>query len=195
MKFSTKILGHPAHPMLIVFPLGLLSTSVIFDALHLATKNKDLAKVSFWTLAAGIVGGLAAAPVGALDWLGLPKNTRAKRIGLIHGVGNLGVTALFGVSWLLRKDKPEQPPAAALALSALGISAATATAWLGGELVYRMGVSIDEGAHLNSPSSLSNQPASAEQQPPAPKSQVKHDHHADRYIDLTLPAHDSSEVQ
>jgi hypothetical protein len=33
------------------------------------------------------------------------------------------------------------------------------TGWLGGELVDRMGVGVDRGAHLNSPSSLSDRPA------------------------------------
>jgi hypothetical protein len=31
--------------------------------------------------------------------------------------------------------------------------------WLGGELVDRMAVGVDDGAHLNSPSSLSGLPA------------------------------------
>jgi len=34
------------------------------------------------------------------------------------------------------------------------------TAWIGGELVYRLGVGVDPGANVNAPSSLSNQPAS-----------------------------------
>jgi hypothetical protein len=34
------------------------------------------------------------------------------------------------------------------------------TAWLGGELVDRLGVGIDNGAHLDAPNSLSGKPAS-----------------------------------
>jgi hypothetical protein len=34
------------------------------------------------------------------------------------------------------------------------------TGWLGGELVDRLGVGVDEGANLNAPSSLSGQKAS-----------------------------------
>ncbi len=33
------------------------------------------------------------------------------------------------------------------------------TGWLGGELVDRLGVGVDDGAHLNSPSSLTGRPA------------------------------------
>jgi hypothetical protein len=33
------------------------------------------------------------------------------------------------------------------------------TGWLGGELVDRLGVGVDRGAHLDAPSSLSGRPA------------------------------------
>jgi hypothetical protein len=33
------------------------------------------------------------------------------------------------------------------------------TGWLGGELVDRLGISVDSGAHMNAPSSLSGRPA------------------------------------
>jgi hypothetical protein len=41
------------------------------------------------------------------------------------------------------------------------VALASVTAWLGGELVERLGVAVDDGAHLDAPSSLSGQPASA----------------------------------
>ena len=61
MESRLKLLGHPVHPMLIVFPLGLLSTAVLFDVLYIVTENVDLSTFAFWALAAGLVGGLAAA--------------------------------------------------------------------------------------------------------------------------------------
>ena len=45
-------------------------------------------------------------------------------------------------------------------LSLLGVGLAGLTGWLGGELVDRLGVGVDEGAHLDSPSALSGRPAS-----------------------------------
>ena len=86
-----KLLGHPVHPMLIVFPLGLLSTAVLFDVVYVLTGNADLATFSYWALAAGLAGGLLAAVFGLIDWLGIPDDTRAKRIGAMHGTGNLVV--------------------------------------------------------------------------------------------------------
>jgi hypothetical protein len=46
-------------------------------------------------------------------------------------------------------------------LEVIGVLLALVTGWLGGELVERLGVGVDEGAHLNAPSSLSGKPAHA----------------------------------
>ena len=43
MESRAKILGHSAHQILIVFPLGLLATAVAFDIAHLATGNDTMA--------------------------------------------------------------------------------------------------------------------------------------------------------
>jgi uncharacterized membrane protein len=141
--------------MLIVFPLGLLATAVIFDILYLATDNAALATVSYYMIAAGIVGGLLAAIFGLIDWLALPKNSRAKGIGLWHGIGNVVIVALFAVSWLLRGNNQNfVPDPFALLLSFAGVGLALITAWIGGELVYRLGVGVDPGANVNAPNSL-----------------------------------------
>jgi uncharacterized membrane protein len=136
--------------MLVVFPVGLLATAVIFDILHLATGNPVLATVSFYMIAAGAVGGLLAAIFGLIDWLALPNNSRAKNIGLWHGIGNVTIVVLFVVSWLLRGNNPNfVPDTFALLLSLAGIVLALITAWIGGELVYHLGVGVDPGANVN----------------------------------------------
>src|SRR5688500_893729 len=134
METRLKLLGHPVHPMLIVFPLGLLSTAVVFDVLYAVTGNGDLATFSFWAIAAGVVGGLAAAIFGLVDWLAIPKETRAKSVGLMHGAGNVVIVALFAVSWLLRLDGAQYlPDVLPLILGLIGAVLALVTAWLGGE--------------------------------------------------------------
>jgi uncharacterized membrane protein len=147
--------------MLIVLPLGLLTGAVLFDVIHLVTGGEQWAIVSYWLIPAGIVSGLLAAIFGLLDWLKITDGTRAKRVGALHGVGNVIVVALFAASWFLRAAPTADPPAVALALSFLGGGLAMVTGWLGGELVDRLGVGVDDGAHLDAPSSLSGQPARA----------------------------------
>jgi uncharacterized membrane protein len=161
MESRVKFAGHPVHPMFVVFPLGLLATAVIFDIIYLVSDNSRWTIAAYYMIGAGILGGLAAALFGWLDWLGIPGGTRAKRIGLWHGVGNGVVLTLFLVSWLLRRASPETPPTGAVVAGLIGLVIASVSAWLGGELVDRLGVGVDEGAHLDAPSSLSGLPAGA----------------------------------
>jgi uncharacterized membrane protein len=124
MESRVKLFGHALHPILIVFPLGLLATSVIFDIAYLATGNARLSDVAYWMIIAGVLGGLVAAPFGAIDWLAIPAGTRAKSIGAWHGVGNVVVVLLFVVSWYLRSRAGVPPNTAAYVFSFLGVGIA-----------------------------------------------------------------------
>jgi hypothetical protein len=57
------------------------------------------------------------------------------------------------------------PEGAAIVLSALGVGLALITGWLGGELVDRLAIGVDPGAHANAPSSLSDRPATEQASP------------------------------
>jgi uncharacterized membrane protein len=155
MESTIRVFGHSMHPILIVFPLGLLSTSVIFDILFLALGNSAFPIVAYWMIVAGIVGGLAAASTGWVDWFGIPSGTRAKRIGLFHGVANACVLLLFAVSLYFRHYNATEPTTVALALSFAAFAIALVGGWLGGELVERLAIAVHTGAHPDAPSSLS----------------------------------------
>jgi len=154
MEARAKLLGHPVHQMLIVFPLGLLAMAIVFDLLAVGLSNGYWAEIAYWMIAAGVITGLLAAPFGFIDWLAIPAGTRAKRIGAVHGLGNVLVVLLFAGSWLMRGDAPRSPGGLALLLSFAAGGLALFTGWLGGELVGRLSVGVDEGAHVNAPSSL-----------------------------------------
>jgi uncharacterized membrane protein len=155
MESRVKLFGHPVHPMLIVFPLGLLGTAVIFDIIYLIWHNPSWTEAAYRMIIAGVIGGLLAAVPGTLDWLAIPSATRAKRIGLWHGLGNVLIVVLFIISWALRHANPAAPPTAALVLGFIGLGLALITGWLGGELVDHLGIGVDDGAQPNAPSSLS----------------------------------------
>src|SRR5258708_40103155 len=108
-----KLLGHSVHQMLIAFPVGLLTTAVIFDILSFLTQDHTWTTMSYYLIAAGIIGGLAAAAFGFMDWLSLPVGTRARGVGALHGLGNVLVVGLFLVSWLLRRPNISNPGALA----------------------------------------------------------------------------------
>lgn len=138
MKARARIFGHPVHQILIVFPLGLLATSFFFDLAWLARGRAELAVVASWMIFAGVLGGLAASLFGLIDWLAIPRGTRAWRVGAWHGGGNLIVAVLFAASWLIRRDAPGHPDGIAIALSGCGVLLTILTGWLGSELADRM---------------------------------------------------------
>lgn len=154
MESKVKLFGHPAHQILVMFPVGLLGTSAVFDLLHLLAGRPGAAEVAYALISAGLVVGLIAAPLGALDWHAIPAGTRAKRIGGAHGLGNVLMLSLFAFSWWLRKDQPGQPSTLAILLALAGVGLSVVTAWLGGELVDRLGIGVSPHAHPDARSSL-----------------------------------------
>jgi uncharacterized membrane protein len=161
MESRAKIFGHAAHAMMVVLPLGTLIMAIIFDVIGLVFSNGEWHQAAFWMIGAGVATGILAAIPGVIDLLHIPSGTRAKAIGIWHGLGNVAVLALFAITWLLRRGQPSllEPGWMALTLEVIAIGLGALTAWLGGELVERLGIGVDRGANVNAPSSLSGRPA------------------------------------
>jgi uncharacterized membrane protein len=159
MAGKINFLGHPVHPILVVFPLGLLPTAVACDFIYFLRGNPNWAHISYWLVAGGVLSGVVAAFFGFADWLGLPSGSRAKKIGVNHLIVNDIMLVLFAVSWFMRRSAPDHPSTIAIALGLIGLLFGLVGGWLGGELVYRMSVGVDFDAHVDSPNSLSGKPA------------------------------------
>jgi uncharacterized membrane protein len=155
-----KLLGHPVHPILVVFPLGLLLTTVLLDLAYGVWQNPHFAFAASCVIAVGVASGLLAEIFGLWDWLYIKKPSRARRVGAWHGIGNFFVVLLFAYSLYLRQQRPGFiPTGSALTFSYAGAALLLVTAWLGGELVYRMGEAVDKGANPDAPSSLTHKDA------------------------------------
>jgi uncharacterized membrane protein len=139
-KVGQNYLVIPIHPMLVVFPLGLFITSLVFDFIGLGMGDGIWRIVAFYLIGAGVIGGLLAAIFGLVDWIAIPNGTRAKYLGSWHGLGNAIVVVLFIISWILRRGVQATPPASAFVLSIVGVLIGAVTGWLGGELVDRLGI-------------------------------------------------------
>lgn len=153
MKAKATMFGHPIHQSLVVFPVGLLASSVIFDVICLMTGLETMAVVSYWMLSAGLVAAVVVIPFGLMDYSKIPANTRAKTVGMMHGLGNAVVAALFIVSWMMREPNVI-PPTTAMIWSFLGFALTLVTAWLGGELVSRLGIGVYDDASPNASNSM-----------------------------------------
>lgn len=155
MESKARLLGHSVHQILVPIPIGLFVMATGCDVVVMAGWAPGLANVAFCNLFVGVGGSLAAGLFGTIDWTAIPRQSRAGRIGLIHGLGNLVVVALFAVSVISRWDTPGHAPTTiGFVLEVLAFVLLLLTSWLGGELVVRLGVGVDDHANVNAPSSL-----------------------------------------
>jgi uncharacterized membrane protein len=155
MESRAKLLGHPVHQMLIPIPAGLFIVGAVLDIVHAFTETPWIPTVSFWNIVIGVVAAVVAAVFGLIDYSKIPRDTRAKQVAMMHGIGNVTAVALFVIALVIRDDLPYNAAnGTALALEVVAFALLGVTAWLGGELVDRLGVGVDDGAHLDAPNSL-----------------------------------------
>jgi hypothetical protein len=107
MESRAKRAGHAIHPMLVVFPLGLLAMAANFDLIYLVTGNAELPTFSSWAIATGAAGALRAALFGFWDWRHLPGGTRAKGVSGWHALGNVVVGVDAGANQARRGREPD----------------------------------------------------------------------------------------
>lgn len=150
-----RLFGHAIHQIVVPFALGLFGGAVVFDALARVTGQSGMAQMAYWLIGAGLAVGLVAAPFGLLDWMETPDGSRAERLGRVHGTGNVVVLLLFAGSWLMRRGDPAAPATMATVLSFAAVALTLMTAWMGGELVTRLGMGVSPDAGPDAPSSLS----------------------------------------
>jgi uncharacterized membrane protein len=138
--------GHPLHPALVTVPIGAWVASLVFDVVSRVADDPEVfATGAYWLIGIGVVGAAVAAAFGLMDLLVIPSGTPAHRTGLTHMVLNLGVTAAFAVSFLLRRsDTDGEVSVGLIVLSAVALGALGLSGWLGGKLTYRYGVRVVE---------------------------------------------------
>lgn len=153
MESRAQFLGHPVHQILVELPIGAFVFAVTCDTLGTVTRKRAFVPAARLALDFGLVTAAVAAPFGLVDWLAIRSGTRAKRVGLVHALGNLVVLGLFASARALRGHG--RPVGPAKWLAATGLSVAGVTAWLGGELINRHGIGVHDVIGEDAPSSLS----------------------------------------
>jgi uncharacterized membrane protein len=140
---TAAIVGHPIHPMLIPFPITFLTVALATDVAARQTRDPFWSRTSRWMLGAGIVTGLVAGAVGAIDYFTI-RRAREKSVGKLHAYGNPLALGLAAANLALRaKRNPADPPSGTeLALSAGTAAVLGVTGWAGAELSYRHMVGV-----------------------------------------------------
>lgn len=138
---KSTVAGHPLHPMLIVAPAALIPFGFILDALHRATGKESYSNAAYYSMMGGVIGGLAAATAGAMDYLEIEPQTEVKRTANLHAALNASVLTLTAANLLARKNKPDHQGGSML-LSALATVGVVVSGWFGGRMVYEQGMRV-----------------------------------------------------
>jgi uncharacterized membrane protein len=150
METRAAVARHPIHPMLIPFPIALWIFSLASDLIYLFDFGGPVWKdVALYTMVGGIIGGLAAAVPGYIDYRAL-TDPIAVRVAQMHMVINVGLVLLFTVNAGLRIIN-ETGAWVPVFLSVVGVAALAVSGWLGGELVYVHGVAVQPGRGSSAP--------------------------------------------
>jgi uncharacterized membrane protein len=136
------------HPMLLHFPLALLSVSVLCDFVGVVAKNGELHRVGWWTLLLGSFGLLATILSGLLAEKAVTIVGPAKETFTTHEQFAFVSASVFATLLLWRIGAKRHLPAKKeilyLAVGIGGVVMLFWGAWHGGELVYRFGVGVSK---------------------------------------------------
>jgi uncharacterized membrane protein len=145
MTSKISVGGHPIHPMLVAFPIGLWTTSFAVDILFYIVRHSTLLIVSKFLIAAGCIGAIAAAIPGIIDWWTL-KDPNVVRVANWHARLNIAALVVFAISLYLRMQSHGHLVGHRLmipfGISLVGVILIGISGWLGGELVYKHGVGV-----------------------------------------------------
>ena len=126
-------LGHPLHPAMVQVPVGAWISAALVDLMP-GQRRAATALVGV-----GTVSALPAAVAGLNDWAALSRDQR--RIGLVHAAANTIGLSLYAGSLAARMNGRHN---LGRALAYLGLSAASAGAYLGGHLAYKQGAQVSQ---------------------------------------------------
>jgi nitrite reductase/ring-hydroxylating ferredoxin subunit len=138
-------LGHPLHPVLTDVTLGSWTASTVLDLAD-GGRGGELGHGADLLVALGCAGGVAAAASGLADWQ--DQEGKERDVGTAHAIINTSALVLFSTSLALRLKGSRGP---AIGLSLLGLGAASIGGYLGGDLVFRLGTSVNRNAFTSGP--------------------------------------------
>jgi len=133
-----KWLGHPLHPVLTDVPVGAWTAALVIDALELMSGNDGIGDAADLAVGVGLAGAVGAAVTGAADWS--ETDGRARTIGVAHAALNVAATTLYVTSLVMRRSGSRR---AGIGVSLLGYAIASASAYLGGHLVFGESIGVE----------------------------------------------------
>lgn len=131
-------LGHPLHPVLTDIPIGAWAAAVTLDTIEANTGVVGFGRAADTAVALGVAGAAGSAITGLADWQHTTGESR--RMGMVHALLNTVALGLF-IGSLFARGKRNRSLGRGLAMAGLGI--AGASAYLGGDMVYRQKIGVN----------------------------------------------------
>lgn len=138
---SVSILGHPLHPMVVPLPIACLLGVFACDMAFLSTQDTFWSRAGFTLLAAGLVTGLLAAVLGALEAASLQR-ARTSSLMWAHGFANVIALIASAANLKLRWEAESLWVGAGPYLSTMVAALLLVSGWLGGSLAYKHGIGV-----------------------------------------------------
>jgi nitrite reductase/ring-hydroxylating ferredoxin subunit/uncharacterized membrane protein len=117
-------------------PIGAWATALALDAR--ASGDPGMRRAATFAFGVGLVGALGSAVTGLTDWS--ETGGQARRTGLVHGLLNIAATALVAAAFFRRRRNIDS---SGRACAWMGFGIATASAYLGGDLVYAQRIGVN----------------------------------------------------
>lgn len=136
------IAGHPLHPSVVPLPIGAFVGAFVADLAYARSGDPFWARAARHLTDAGIVTGLMAGSLGAMDFTGR-EPIRRHGSAWVHGLGNATVLGMALLSRSMRqRDERRAGERGAMWISGLSVAMLGITGWLGGELSYRHRIGV-----------------------------------------------------
>jgi uncharacterized membrane protein len=143
---------YPIHASIIHLPIGLLLGSAILTLLYIRRGDSSYETAAYHCLWIGWLGALVAIVSGTADAVQHLFNATAPRDDALnwinaHGFVGLGVLAVYWSLWQSRRHNPNivtnpETRQGYLYKMAFGIVLLLLDGWLGGHLVYSLGLGV-----------------------------------------------------
>ena len=135
-------LHEPLHSIMTDIPVGSWTAAVLFDAIAAVTRSEKMDFAADALVILGLVGATGASITGMNDWAEV-KREAPRKVGAVHAILNVGAGLLFMASLFERRKKGSRTTARSLAIG--GYLIVSASAHLGGNMIYEHGIGVERG--------------------------------------------------
>lgn len=153
-------LQHPLHPLLTDVPVGAWTLAIVLDLIALIFQVQNLGLASAIAIGVGVLAALAAIVTGFSDWMDVDPPEKA--LGIVHATFNLTSTILFVVAFFMLWGGGWVITVANFIVALIAYLVIAFGAFIGGDLVFRMGTMINRNAYRSGPKDFTTAIASAD---------------------------------